>query len=249
MALAPLGIQPPQTATEHRRYADYFRRNGLSRETVMKAVNLTFQRSEVYFRDLTTALIETKRFKPACGAGCAFCCHTMVSLLPPEAFFLAEHVETAFPPEESQAMIGRILDHDSRHRGKSGGRRFVEHAACPMLDPETWFCRVHAARPLTCRAMHSGDLKPCKEAWEQRDAYRPAPSHRLYFENTQAYYNAIAYTLEDLGLQMIPLEMNAALATIWSGERVFERWLAGEQVFDVTTTALTATNDAPPPNG
>ena len=248
MALAPLGIQAPETATEHRRYADFFRRNGLSRETVMRAVGLTHQRSNVYFHDLLGALAETGRFRAACGAGCAFCCNTMVSLLPPEAFYLAEHIETAFSPEDSQALIARILDHDSRHRGKSGGQRFVEHAACPSLDPETKFCRVHAARPLTCRAMHSGSLTACRKAYDERNAYVPAPSHRSFFEHTQVYYNAIGYTLEDLGLEMAPLEMNAALATIWTQERAFERWLAGERIFDLTVTSEIASSDAPPPN-
>ncbi len=246
MALAPLGIHAPETETEHRRYADYFRRNGVSRETVLKAVELTQQRSEVYFRDLTAALAETGRFKAACGAGCAYCCHTMVSVLPPEAFFLAEHLRAAFPPQEAQDLVARVLAHDRKHRGKSGGRRFVEHVGCPFLAEDTKFCRVHPARPLTCRAMHSGSLTACREGFEQRDAYRPAPSHRLFFANTQAYYNAIGYALEDMGLQMEPLELNAALATIWSETEVFARWLAGERVFTRSTMADFATTDVPP---
>ena len=185
-------------------------------------------------------------FDVACAKGCAFCCHTMVTVLPPEAFYLANHIRTAFDPATSRAMIERIVAHDAAHRGKSGAARHTGRIACPMLDPETHLCTVHGARPLTCRSMHSGDVKPCQVAFETRDAYHPAPSHSIFFKNTQAYYDAYGTALHDSGLFVEPLELNAALATVFSEKNVFVRWLKGENPFE-GALADDALTDAPPP--
>lgn len=227
----PSSITPPDGAREARRYLDYFTRMGVTKKSVLESVDLTYARSNVYFDDLYRWMAETGSFKVACGMGCAYCCHTMVSVLPPEAFYLANHIETAFEPDVVQAMKQRAIDHDAKHRGLSGAARHEGHIACPLLDPETWLCSVHSARPLTCRSMHSSDVSACKKAYDERDAYIPAPSHQLFFENTQAYYDAFGTALQDHKLEMKPLELNAALATIWTGDKVLIRWMAGETPF------------------
>ena len=221
----------PDGARESQRYADYFRRKGLTKQSILDSVQLTYERSNVYFDTVYDYFEQTGKFDIACKKGCAFCCHTMVSVVPPEAFFLANHIETAFDRETSRKMIDRIIAHDAEHRTKSGAERHVGRIACPMLDPDTWLCTVHKARPLTCRAMHSGDLKPCQVAFETRDAYHGAPSHSMFFANTQAYYDAYGASLTQRGVVIEPLELNAALATIWTGEKVFLRWLRGEDPF------------------
>ncbi len=238
-------ITPPDGAREARRYVDYFNRMGVTRKSVMESVDLTYQRSNVYFNDLYAWMAETGRFKVACDMGCAYCCHTMVSVLPPEAFFLANHIETAFEPEVSKAMRQRVIDHDAKHRGLSGAARHEGHVACSLLDPETWLCTVHSARPLTCRSMHSSDKPSCKRAFDERDAYISTPSHQLFFENTQAYYDAFGTALMEHDVELEPLELNAALATIWTGDNVLNRWLRGERVFEAAYAATMMTDRAP----
>jgi len=238
-------ITPPDGAREARRYVDYFNRMGVTKKSVLESVGLTYARSNVYFDDVYSWMAETGTFKIACGAGCAYCCHTMVSVLPPEAFYLANHIETAFEPEESKAMKQRIIDHDAKNRGLSGAARHEGHIACPMLDPETWLCGVHSARPLTCRSMHSSDKPSCKKAFDERDAYISTPSHQLFFDNTQAYYDAFGTALLEHDLEMEPLELNAALATIWNDKNVMIRWMAGEKPFEDAYADKMMTDRAP----
>ena len=238
---------PPDGAREAHRYVDYFNRNGVTKKSIIQSVELTHSRSNVYFDTVYDYFEQTGTFDVACAKGCAFCCHTMVSVLAPEAFYLAEYIKTKFDGATSRAMIDRIVEHDSQNRGKSGAERHVGRIACPMLDPETHLCTVHEARPLTCRSMHSGDVKPCRVAFETRDAYHPAPSHALFFKNTQAYYDAFGTALADRGLHIEPLELNAALATIFTEKNVFLRWLKGEDPF-VDALAEAGLKDAPPPS-
>ena len=241
----PSSITPPDGAREARRYLDYFTRMGVTKKSVLESVDLTYARSNVYFNDLYGWMAETGAFKVACGKGCAYCCHTMVSVLPPEAFYLANHIETAFEPEASKTMKQRVIDHDAQHRGLSGAARHEGHIACSLLDPETWLCGVHSARPLTCRSMHSSDVSACKLAFDERDAYIPAPSHQLFFDNTQAYYDAFGTALQEHDLEMEPLELNAALATIWTGKNVMIRWMRGEKPFEAAYADAMMTDRAP----
>jgi len=242
---ADLKPTPPDGERESRRYIDYFTRNGITKGSVLKSVELTYARSNVFFDDTYTYFEKTGAFNIACAKGCAMCCHTMVSVLPPEAFYLANYIRTQLEPEASRAMIERIVAHDAEHRGKSGAARHVGRIACPMLDPETHLCTVHGVRPLTCRSMHSGDVGACRTAFDTRDAYYPAPSHAMFFKNTQAYYDAYGTALYGAGLVVEPLELNAALATIFTEKNVFLRWLKGEDPFEAAL-ADHALTDAPP---
>ena len=223
-------IEPPDGNREARRYADYFNRLGVTKKSVLESVALTYKRSNVYFDDLYSWMAETGSFKVACAKGCAYCCHTQVSVLPPEAFYLADHID-ALGRDAARALKERVIDHDRQHRGRTGAERHEGHIACPMLDPETWLCTVHGARPLTCRSMHSSDVSACRRGFEERDAYAPAPSHQLFFENAKAYYHAFGTALSERGLKMYALELNAALATVWTERDALVRWLRGDDVF------------------
>ncbi len=238
--------EPPEGEREARRYVDFFTRNGITKKSILQSVDHTYARSNSYFDTVYDYFDQTKSFEIACSKGCAFCCHTMVSVIAPEAFYLAEHIKNGFEPEESRRKIEQIVEHDRQHRGKSGAQRHVGRIACPMLDPETHLCTVHGVRPLTCRSMHSGDVTPCRVAFETRDAYHPAPSHALFFKNTQAYYDAYGTALHSAGLILEPLELNAALATIFTEKNVFLRWLKGENPFE-NASADAGLTDAPPP--
>ena len=210
--------------------ARFFDESGLTRETVLEAVTLLQRRTEVFNDDALAVFEESGAFRSACGAGCGFCCHTLVSVLPPEAFGVAEHVAGLDAPAR-EAFEARVREADRRYRGWNGAQRYAGRAACPFLDPKTWLCGLHEARPLVCRAMHSGDLPACKKAYAARDPEVPTVSMRAFFDNREACHAGWVGALRPRGLQCDPLELNAALVTIWDGEDVMARWLEGEPVF------------------
>jgi len=228
-AASTLQIPTPESATALLRR--YFDEEGLTEATLMRAVDLIQQRSEVFLSD---ALVETEQavgFKSACKAGCGFCCHTLVSVSPPEAFFVARHVETAFEPEARETLKQRVIASAERTRGMDGGERYIAREPCPFLRQDDWLCGLHTARPLVCRAMHSGSLAACTKAYENRDATVPAPTMAVFFENTKSYMSAYISTLRPRGLAIYPVEMSSALSIIWSEEDAMGRWLKGEDLF------------------
>lgn len=223
-------VPTPETAT--RLLNRYFDEEGLSGETLLTAVDLILKRTDVFLDDALAVTEATSGFKSACAAGCGFCCHTLVSVSPPEAFYIARHIETAFEPDARDALKARVIAYADRTKGMDGAQRYMGREACPFLRDDDWYCGLHMARPLVCRAMHSGSLPDCKRAYETRDATVPAPTMAVFFENTKAYVSAYISTLRPRGLKIYSVELSGALAAIWREPDAMTRWLAGEDLFN-----------------
>ena len=224
-----LRIPTPESETARlSRYLDEF---GLSEESLMRAVELIQQRTEVFLSDALAETEEAVGFRSACAAGCGYCCHTLVSVSPPEAFYVARHVETTFEPEARDALKARVTASAERTRGMDGAARYVAREPCPFLRDEDWYCGLHTARPLVCRAMHSGSLPACRKAYENRDAAFATPTMAVFFENTKAYMSAYTSALRPRGLKIYPVELSGALSIIWREADAMERWLGGEDLF------------------
>jgi len=227
MASTPL-LRIPDAPTQAAMYQRYFDGEGVTSESVLQAVDLTYQRADVFLRDALEVFAESGEFKSACKAGCGYCCHTLVSVLPPEALHVAHYLETGISTEQRDIFKKAVRERHEEYQGEDGFTRYKNRAACPFLDPESWNCRLHAARPTVCRAMHSGSLASCKKAYAERDPSIPAPTMKSFFS-----YAGLSTPLARRGLQVDPVELNAALVTIWDSEGdAMERWLAGEPIFD-----------------
>lgn len=224
-------LRVPDARSQTALYERYFNEEGVTADTVLTAISLTYQRTDVFIRDALDTFAEKKLFESACKAGCGYCCHTHVSVLPPEAFHVADYIESAFNAAERDALKAEVRKRDADYRGADGAKRYAERAACPFLDGESWNCRLHAGRPTVCRAMHSGSLPACITAYENRDPDVATPTMRAFFDNRNATYAGLTAVLGQRGIVMRPVEMNAALVSIWDGDDVMADWLKGRDVF------------------
>ena len=231
MAATPL-LKFPEAPVQAAMYRRYFDEEGLTAETVLKAVDLTYQRADVFLRDALEVFADSGQFKSACTAGCGYCCHTLVSALPPEALHVAHYIETGVSAEQREAFKNAVRHRHNEFQGRDGFARYESRASCPFLDSESWNCQLHVARPTVCRAMHSGSLASCKKAYEKRDPTVPTVTMKTFFEYRDASYAGISTALHLRGLHVEPVELNAALVTIWDSEEdAMARWLAGDDVF------------------
>lgn len=194
---------------------------------------------------------EVERARPesrpalACRAGCAHCCHSMVSVLPQEAFALAAHIETATPEPDREALKARVIAHAGRTARMGGAARMRARIPCPFLDGKTALCRVHAARPLTCRGMNSVDEGTCRAALDDPAAEIAVPTVLAHHRAVQNLYDQIGARLSAAGLSSASLELTGALAVIWSAPDAMARWRDGEDIFAGARAA--DTTDAPIP--
>ena len=100
--------------------------------------------------------------KPACGPGCAFCCHVHVDATLPEILTIADFVRKTFAAEAADALRVKLREWSQKVAGLSAMERYAARIPCALLVDDQ--CSIHPVRPLACRAFHSLAAAPCREA-------------------------------------------------------------------------------------
>lgn len=107
----------------------------------------------------TRRYLERAGLRVSCRAGCALCCHALVTVGLAEAEYLRGRLEAGVLERleaEGLARLDRIRR--EKHSADFPGRYFAEAHPCPLLTPEAT-CSAYSARPLACRGVLT-DLEP-----------------------------------------------------------------------------------------
>jgi Fe-S-cluster containining protein len=102
----------------------------------------------------------------SCSKGCGACCRQAVSISPPEALMLADHV-ASFSPDRRETLKRRFASAQSRFAASGlkdtavsliekrsevfsfGINYFKQGIPCPFLEDES--CSIYSHRPIDCR--------------------------------------------------------------------------------------------------
>lgn len=174
------------------------------------------------------ALVEgTRRLlaeQPACGRGCAFCCHFRVAAAAHEVLALAVWIRRHLPAERQREIQARAEHNAAALRRMSVGDRLRANLACPVLD-EGGVCGAYAARPSRCRTYHARDVQGCRDAFERPDQpgrpHAPIPELQTVAETLA---NGFHEATVALGYDAAFYELSSALAEALAGGEAAERY-------------------------
>src|SRR5262249_30287315 len=118
--------------------------------------------------------------------------------------------------EAITALIARLAERAAADLDDQA--RWAARIPCALLD-ERGHCSVHPARPLRCRAFHSCDAGPCREAFAGRDEGDPVmvPALRRAHDAVEAGYDA---ALAAAGLAVEGERLEIGLHRALTGMRV-----------------------------
>lgn len=167
--------------------------------------------------------------RPACRAGCAWCCSMHVTLSAPEAIALADHLRRTRPPAELVAVQARVADLDAATRGLGPQARFEARRPCALLEDRR--CGAYAARPIACRAWNATDAAACERAALAPESAPTIVANELLLATVDAVGRGLMDGSADGGLRGEALELTAALRIALEMEDVAGRWASGEDVF------------------
>ncbi len=162
--------------------------------------------------------------KLACGKGCAYCCHTYVSVLAPEVFRIAAVIRSGAARRVSrETFAARAAEtankgHDARH-GKQ--------LPCALLVENV--CSVYQHRPMMCRKAASTAVDDCIATFKGSDKGWTMPRINDTASRASLYALSIALLVNKLPWQT--LELSAALQVALAHENAEAAWLAGENIF------------------
>ena len=155
----------------------------------------------------------------ACRAGCNFCCHLRVQVLPHEAIALFRYLRSRLPHSLAERVRARLEDY-TRPGAEANPRR-----PCAFLVDGQ--CSAYEVRPGACAAYHSLQRERCEQSFQA-----PAlPAGTVALESLQVVAmgleDGLAAALHDRGLDHAPAELHVAVAALLKDPGRIARWRAG----------------------
>ncbi len=162
----------------------------------------------------------------ACRAGCNFCCHLRVMVLPHEAIALFRHLQSRLSAPTAQRVRARILG-----SGVPGASTVPRRPCAFLIDGE---CAAYEVRPGACAAYHSLSRERCQASFED-----PAvPSSTVALQALQmvaeALEEGIRGAIKAEGLSNEPVELHTAVAALLKDPALIARWRAGKPLIKAT---------------
>ncbi len=171
----------------------------------------------------------------ACRAGCAWCCHQAVAVLPAEALAIAAHLRRTLPEPELSRLVERLPTAAPRPGGEAA--RPLAARACVFLEGER--CRIYPVRPFRCRGVQSRDAEICRWDAEHPGAPPsarperaiPAPFVTLAGRLADAAARGVAAACLEAGLDHANLELASGVRLALTAVDAAQGYRAGEKLF------------------
>lgn len=171
----------------------------------------------------------THNIKPACSAGCAYCCHTRVEVLPHEALFIARFIRATHSEAEQHHILTRVQTRAAQTAGLSRDAHFRARIPCAFLVDSR--CSIYEARPTLCRTYHSMDVAPCRGGFENPTAGpRPVEQVAGLAETSKAAAQASRDAFKKARLDERPYELHQVVLTFLQDPNAEKRWRQGKRV-------------------
>jgi Fe-S-cluster containining protein len=161
--------------------------------------------------------------RPACRAGCVFCCAIPVEIRAPEAIYIALRLREERSSAEIDALLEKLRRRVAERRGWLCDERWARRQMCVFLQ-SNWLCGIYAFRPLNCRGWTSKSRDDCASE-------SPVTPHALVHLATQAAGHGLTRVAAAMQLESTSYELEAAILRALETPDAAERWARGERIF------------------
>jgi Putative zinc- or iron-chelating domain len=161
--------------------------------------------------------------RPACRAGCVFCCAIPVEIRAPEAIYIALRLREERSSAELDALLEKLRRRVAERRGWSCDERWARRQMCAFLQ-NNWLCGIYAFRPLNCQGWTSKSRDDCASE-------SPVTPHALVHLATQAAGHGLTRVAAAMQLESTSYELEAAILRALETPDAAERWARGERIF------------------
>jgi Fe-S-cluster containining protein len=169
-----------------------------------------------------------KKGKADCRSKCPWCCYQNVQVSTVEAFKVARSVSPGDIPRLEE-WAEKIRPYNENLEVMED--RFRKGIPCVFLKNQR--CSVYENRPTICRAFMAVDHRECKNAWDMR--LQPDIPTVGFIEESQidgvSMQLALDWAFYRKGIQVETYELAYAVS-VAAQPGAFQRWLAGERIFD-----------------
>jgi len=164
---------------------------------------------------------------PACREGCHHCCYLRVQASVPEVFLLAQWLQARREAGDFELLRAKLRTASADPRVLSLTDKPKQRIPCVLLEDGA--CSAYAGRPLACRGFTSTDAELCRRSLDDNG---PVSADAFLLRVYNGAGQGLARAFADAGLGSEIVELTRALDIVLNEPNVFERWSAGEAVFE-----------------
>ncbi|HEY6456485.1 MAG TPA: YkgJ family cysteine cluster protein [Steroidobacteraceae bacterium] len=158
----------------------------------------------------------------ACRAGCHFCCHLQVRVLPHEAIALFRYLQSRMSPATAEQVRMKIRQYA---RAPEVPQRAAARRPCAFLIEGE--CSAYEVRPSSCAAYHSVSKQRCEQSFHDPSLPSGTVALEALMVVALALEEGVNVALQAQGLSHTPVELHTAMAALLADPALIARWRAG----------------------
>ena len=145
-------------------------------------------------------------------------------------FLLKDYILRTFDAAGREDIFRRIRETATKVRAVTADEYYESKTTCPLLENNS--CQVYEARPIPCRSWNSADASRCEEWFRGEDLLATVPVDQWQRQLATATATGMLAAWNKLGYKEVSLDLTLALDIAIADDRIAERWLEGENVFE-----------------
>jgi len=158
----------------------------------------------------------------ACRAGCNFCCHLQVRVLPHEAIALFRYLQSRMAPATADRVRMKIRRYAQLPEDSAVA---VARRPCAFLIEGE--CSAYEVRPSACAAYHSVSKQRCEQSFHDPSLPSGTVALEALMVVALALEEGVNVALRNEGLSHTPIELHTAVAALLANPALIARWRAG----------------------
>jgi Fe-S-cluster containining protein len=158
----------------------------------------------------------------ACRAGCNFCCHLQVRVLPHEAIALFRYLQSRMAPATADRVRMKIREY--AQSPQPSGHATARRACAFLIEGE---CSAYEVRPSACAAYHSVSKQRCEQSFHDPSLPSGTVALEALMVVALALEEGVTVALQTQGLSHTPIELHTAVAALLANPALIARWRAG----------------------
>ena len=190
----------------------------------------TLKRSYVNFDKIIAKAVDESSTKPACKAGCFYCCYYKVEVKAHEMLLIHEYMKKNIAINVREQILGSATTNAELIRRLTPKEHLSTNIKCPFLIENK--CSVYEVRPFRCRSFHSLQVEACEASHKNPSDFSIATE---LIEAVSHFSDALSQGFEaavmDAGLDHRTYDLNTALLETFADDSIEKRYKRGKKAF------------------
>jgi Fe-S-cluster containining protein len=196
----------------------------------VKVFQAALEKSFARYDALIAKSIDESAIKPACKAGCAFCCYYKVEVRAHEMLNIKAYIGKHFSAETIKRILVEAEQNAAVIRSIPPEQHLTTNMKCPLLQDNQ--CSAYPVRPYRCRNFHATDADACEKSFADPANMDIATGMiESVALAADAHSQGFEAAIEHKGLDARVYDFNTALLEVFADENCGKRYLRGKKTF------------------